>query len=84
MHGDDLNADFSQVPTEISLAEGFHEASPMPDTNAPAPHPFFFKHIEGQRNMFEAWSKANPVDRWERLRDRRIEAVQGNKNSYVR
>jgi hypothetical protein len=38
MHGDNLNADFSQFPTEISLAEGFHEASPIPDTNAPAPH----------------------------------------------
>jgi deoxyribonuclease-1 len=37
-----------------------------------------------QREMFEAWSKADPVDEWERLRDRRIEAVQGNKNSYVR
>jgi deoxyribonuclease-1 len=30
-----------------------------------------------QREMFEAWSKADPVDEWERLRDRRIEAIQG-------
>jgi deoxyribonuclease I len=37
-----------------------------------------------QRDMFEAWSKSDPVDEWEKLRDRRIEAVQGNKNPFVR
>jgi deoxyribonuclease I len=37
-----------------------------------------------QRDMFEAWSKSDPVDEWERLRDRRIEAIQGNKNPFVR
>lgn len=37
-----------------------------------------------QRQMFDAWSKADPVDRWERLRDLRIEYVQGNRNRYVR
>jgi deoxyribonuclease-1 len=34
--------------------------------------------------MFEAWSKSDPVDEWERLRDRRIDAVQGNKNPFVK
>jgi deoxyribonuclease-1 len=42
------------------------------------------KLTNAQRDMFEAWSKADPVDQWERLRDRRIEAVQGNKNPYVK
>jgi deoxyribonuclease-1 len=42
------------------------------------------KLTTAQRDLFEAWSKADPVDQWERLRDRRIEAVQGNKNPYVR
>ena len=37
-----------------------------------------------QRDTFEAWSKEDPVDTWELLRDRRIEAVQGNKNPFVR
>jgi deoxyribonuclease-1 len=37
-----------------------------------------------QRDMFGAWSKADPVERWEWLRDVRIEAVQGNRNPYVR
>lgn len=37
-----------------------------------------------QRKMFESWSQADPVDRSERLRDRRIEAAQGNRNPFVR
>lgn len=37
-----------------------------------------------QRKMFEAWSKSDPVDDWERLRNRRVEAVQGNTNPYVK
>lgn len=36
-----------------------------------------------QRSMFEAWSNADPVDKWERLRNRRIDAAQGNKNPYI-
>jgi deoxyribonuclease I len=37
-----------------------------------------------QRTMFEAWSQTDPVDSWERLRDVKIEAIQGNRNPYVR
>jgi deoxyribonuclease I len=35
------------------------------------------------RRMFSDWSKIDPVDRWERLRDIRIEAAQGNSNPFV-
>lgn len=34
--------------------------------------------------VLKLWSLADPVDEWERLRDRRIEAAQGNFNPYVR
>jgi len=37
-----------------------------------------------QRQMFLDWSRDDPVDAWERLRDERIEAAQGNRNSHVR
>ncbi len=37
-----------------------------------------------EREMFEAWSQADPPDRWEKLRDQRIEAAQGNHNEYVK
>ena len=36
-----------------------------------------------QRAMFEKWHKLDPPDEWEKLRDRRIEAAQGNKNPWV-
>jgi deoxyribonuclease-1 len=42
------------------------------------------KLTTAQREIFEQWAKADPVDQWERLRDRRIEAVQGNRNPFVR
>lgn len=42
------------------------------------------KLTDPQRKMFEAWSQADPVDNWERLRDRRIEAAQGNRNPFVK
>lgn len=37
-----------------------------------------------QRAMFEEWSKDDPVDSWERLRNERIDAAQGNVNPYVK
>lgn len=36
-----------------------------------------------QRRQFEEWSGADPADDWERTRDRRIEAAQGNANPFL-
>lgn len=36
-----------------------------------------------QRRLFEAWAKQDPVDEWERTRNRLIERRQGNANPYV-
>jgi deoxyribonuclease-1 len=36
-----------------------------------------------ERAAFEATIRANPVNKWELVRNRRIEAVQGNGNGYV-
>ncbi len=36
-----------------------------------------------ERTLFEEWREADPVDAWERLRDERIEAIQGNRNEWV-
>lgn len=38
----------------------------------------------GVRAMFEEWSTADPPDNWERLRDDRINAAQGNRNPFLR
>ena len=37
-----------------------------------------------QRTIFLQWSAADPVDDWERLRNARVNAAQGNLNPYVR
>ncbi len=35
------------------------------------------------RQLFTAWSRQDPVDAWERERNERIAAIQGNRNPYV-
>ena len=36
------------------------------------------------RKLFQAWDKIDPVDDWECERGRRIEAIQGNENPFVK
>ncbi|WP_379910950.1 endonuclease [Marinobacterium aestuariivivens] len=36
-----------------------------------------------QRQLFEAWSKQDLIDQWERERSRRIEKIQGHRNQFV-
>ena len=42
------------------------------------------KLIDTQRKLFEEWSQKDPPDKWEKLRDLRIEAAQGNRNEYIK
>jgi deoxyribonuclease-1 len=35
------------------------------------------------QKLFAAWDKEDPVDDWERERARRIETIQGNRNSFI-
>ena len=37
-----------------------------------------------QTQLFEAWSRTDPVDEWEITRDNRIKALQGNKNHHIK
>jgi len=37
-----------------------------------------------QRQLFDAWNKSDPVDNWERERNKRIERVQGNNNPFIK
>jgi deoxyribonuclease-1 len=36
-----------------------------------------------QRQLFEAWNKLDPVSDWERVKNSRVEQVQGNRNPYI-
>lgn len=42
------------------------------------------KLTTAQRKMFDEWSMGDPVDSWERLRDTRVWAAQGNRNPFVK
>jgi endonuclease I len=37
-----------------------------------------------QRKMFNAWAQADLTDDWERLRNKRIAAAQGNRNPQIK
>lgn len=39
---------------------------------------------DSQRQLFTAWDKQDPVDDWERERNRRIEKIQGNLNPFIK
>ena len=36
-----------------------------------------------QTQLFEAWSRMDPVDEWEKVRDFKIKSIQGKSNCYV-
>ena len=36
-----------------------------------------------ERKMFEVWNKLDPVDEWERIKNKRVYKLQGNKNNYI-
>ncbi|RXJ98268.1 deoxyribonuclease [Arcobacter sp. CECT 8989] len=36
-----------------------------------------------ERKMMEAWNKQDPVSKWERIKNKRIEKLQGNRNEFI-
>ena len=37
-----------------------------------------------QTQLFEAWSKDDPVDEWERIKNQKGMTIQGNANPYIK
>lgn len=37
-----------------------------------------------ERKMMEAWGKQDPVSKWERIKNKRIEKIQGNSNKFIK
>ncbi|MCV6590836.1 MAG: endonuclease [Marinobacterium sp.] len=42
-----------------------------------------FRLSKQQKRLLESWHRADPVDNWERERNRRITEIQGNDNPWV-
>lgn len=36
-----------------------------------------------EKKMMKAWSKQDPVSDWERVKNKRIQEIQGNKNKFI-
>lgn len=36
-----------------------------------------------ERQMLEAWNTQDPVSSWERIKNKRVEKLQGNSNPYI-
>jgi deoxyribonuclease-1 len=41
------------------------------------------KISDSQRKLFEVWAKQDPVDEWERVKNKRIKDLQGNSNKFI-
>ena len=68
------------------------KAEPRPEVRGDIARIYFYmndvypgKGIISKKNrkLFHAWNKADPVDKWEKERARRIERIQGNSNKFV-
>lgn len=65
-------------------------AEPRPEVRGDIARTYFYMAREygirissKQRKLFEAWDRADPVDAWERERNRRITRLQGNFNAMI-
>ena len=39
---------------------------------------------QSERKMMEVWDKQDPIDKWERIKNKRVEKLQGNSNRYIK
>jgi deoxyribonuclease-1 len=78
------------TPLRVKIAGGKFE--PAPEVKGDIARTYLYmddaypgRGIVSRKNraLFEAWSRADPVDAWECKRARRIEAIQGNRNTFV-
>jgi len=66
------------------------KAEPAPEVRGNIARTYFYmrdqyglKISKKQTQLFHAWSKLDPVDDWEVIKNKRITEVQGNTNPYV-
>lgn len=99
LNGDRSNLPYGIVPGEVreygrcdfEIGNTPKRAEPRPVVRGDVARVWFYmsdtygvKISPSERDIFEEWSVEDPPDRWEKLRDRRIKAAQGNRNTYVR
>jgi deoxyribonuclease-1 len=99
INGDRSNYSYAEIPGE-NRAYGLcdfeiqdRKAEPREDIRGDIARTYFYMDwaypghgiiSKKNRKLFEAWNKADPVDEWECERARRIQAIQGNKNPFIK
>ncbi len=79
---------YGQCPIAVDFKG--RRAQPRPNERGKIARIYFYMHekyklrmSDQQRRLFCVWHRTYPVDAWERVRDKRIAAIQGNHNPYV-
>jgi len=99
INGDRSNYSFSMLEGEprtygscdFEVDFKTRKAEPAPNIRGDIARIYFYmqdryklKSSKKQMQLFEAWDKLDPVDDWERERNKRIETVTGTFNKFVR
>ena len=81
--------EYGQCDFEVDFSG--RRAEPRPGVRGDIARSYFYMHTtyglpisKKQRRLFEAWDRQDPVDDAERARATRIEALQGNRNPFIR
>lgn len=93
------NYSFAMIPGENRIFGNCdfeienRKAEPKPDIRGDIARIYFYMNemypnrgIISKKNikLFQSWDKIDPVDEWERIRAKRIEALQGNTNPFIK
>lgn len=98
VNGDRSNYQFGMIEGEkraygacdIEIDFKAKRVEPRPDVRGDIARIYFYMRDEynltlsrQQTQLMNAWSKTDPVDDWERTKNKRVMAIQGKGNSYI-
>nr|WP_227665257.1 endonuclease [Magnetococcus marinus] len=98
LNGDRSNRSFSMVAGEpraygacdFEIDWDTDRVEPRPEVRGDIARTYFYMNAsyglpisKKQRRLFDVWNREDPVDDWERERNRRIERIQGNANPFI-
>ncbi|WP_198947886.1 endonuclease [Magnetofaba australis] len=99
LNGDRSNRSFGMVAGEprvygacdFEIDWDTDRVEPRPEVQGDVARAYFYMNAtyglpisKKQRRLFQVWMSQDPVDDWERERNRRIEKIQGNANPFVK
>jgi len=98
VNGDRSNYKFGMIEGEkraygacdVEIHFKAKRAEPRPEVRGDIARIYFYMRDEyglsvsrQQTQLFNAWSKADPISEWERVKNKRVMAIQGKGNPYI-